>query len=503
MNIAARNLKIFSLLLIAGVLSLLVAVVAPRDTEPSVHPSLLQIAQQTPTLPVAILVQQRTIDLHLQEIVTEQGGTITRDLPIVKGFAAQVPAGLIPALGREPSVRWISPDSLVRSAACAGCYTASKLASPYPRAVGADIVWNRSTQILGRGIGVAIIDSGVNDQGDLYLRNTGTNRLTARVAYNAGYNTSSFDAYGHGNHVAGIVGGNGSRSNSAYVGIAPEVNIINVKVSDDQNSGVASTSSIVAGMQWVYNNRLTYNIRVVNISMTDSVVESYHVSALSAAAELLWFNNIVVVVAAGNSGTGALAAPANDPFVITVGAIDDHGTPQITDDTVPAWSASGTTIDGFKKPDLVAPGTNLVSLMPGEQSILSNTYPQNIVTSATGVKYFRMSGTSMSAPVVTGAVALLLQDEPRLTPDQVKQRLLMTARPFGDRSRTGAGYLYIPAMIDGTSTASANTGIQISRILQDGTNPTTWNSANWSTAKWSTAKWSTAKWSTAKWSTAR
>ena len=110
-------------------------------------------------------------------------------------------------------------------------------------------------------------------------------------------------------------------------------------------------------------------------AMTDSVVESYHVSALSVAAELLWFHNIVVVVSAGNSGTAALAASANDPFVITVGATDDRGTPAITDDTVPTWSASGRTIDGFNKPDLVAPGTNIVSLLSSDNSLLAAAYP--------------------------------------------------------------------------------------------------------------------------------
>jgi serine protease AprX len=461
--------------------------------EPSAHPNLLQMAKQNPTMIVAVLIQQRVDDPQLKVMITQHGGLITRSLPIVNGFVARVPAGLIPEIGRVPSVRWISPDNQVASTDCTGCYDGSKMLSAYIRTVGADQVWNRALPIRGRSIGVAVVDSGVNPQGDLFLRNTGTNRIVANVrATTEDYNSTPYDAYGHGNHVAGIIGGNGSSSSGQYIGIAPEVNIINVRVSDDQ--GAATTSSLVNGLQWVLDNRDKYNIRVVNISLTDSVIESYNVSALAAAVELLWFNNIVVVVAAGNSGDGGIAAPANDPFVITVGATNDRGTPDISDDFIPLFSASGKTVDGFAKPDLVAPGTNIVSLMMG--GLLPWKYPQNIVQAANGFPYFRMSGTSMAAPMVTGAVALLLQDEPSLTPDQVKFRLKATARPFNTPARAGSGYLNIPAAIDGTTTDSANTGIAISQMLWDGANSTVWDSAKWSTAKWSTAKWSTAKWST-------
>ena len=231
------------------------------------------------------------------------------------------------------------------------------------------------------------------------------------------------------------------------------------------------------------------------------LLSPYHVSALDAAVELLWFNKIVVVVAAGNTGNSAIAAPANDPFVITVGASDDRGTPASADDKVAAWSSCGTTIDQFAKPDLVAPGVNLVAPLPVPNSFLAVKYPGNVIAGTSGESYFRMSGTSVAAPVVSGVVALLLQAQPNLTPDQVKYRLMATTRLLANPTCSGAGLVNIQQAIDSTTTQSANTGIVISRMLNDGSNPTVWNSATWSTAKWSTAKWSTAKWSTAKWST--
>ncbi|MDZ4720447.1 MAG: S8 family serine peptidase [Roseiflexaceae bacterium] len=280
------------------------------------------------------------------------------------------------------------------------------------------------------------------------------------------------------------------------------MSVIIQKTSHDLNQGTASTSSMVAGMQWIYENRATYNIRVVNISLTDSVIESYHVSVLSAAAEVLWFNGIVVVVAAGNGGAGSLAAPANDPFVITVGAADDKATSDPSDDTMPSWSSYGVTVDGITKPDLVAPGVSLTAPLAVPNSYLAQQYPGNVTPGIGGAQNFTMSGTSVAAPVVSGAVALLIQSNPSLTPDQVKYRLKATARVFGNSAQTGAGELNIKKAVDTNTILPANQGITISALNNDGSLPATWNSAS-STAKWSTAKWSTAKWSTAKWSTAR
>ena len=177
--------------------------------------------------------------------------------------------------------------------------------------------------------------------------------------------------------------------------------------------------------------------------------------------------------------------PPNDPFVITVGAVDDRGTASIRDDTIPSYSAYGPTLEGNLKPDLVAPGTNIISDLAGTNSVVYRDHAGNRVNNY----YFRMSGTSMAAPMVAGAVALLLQDEPNLNPDQVKYRIKATANhnifqwPRYNLLQAGAGYLDIYAAINGRTTQSANTLTLASLLLWTGRTPPHWGSMRWD---WST-----------------
>ena len=276
------------------------------------------------------------------------------------------------------------------------------------------------------------------------------------------------------------------------------MNLVNVKVSN--NVGNATTSDLIDGLQWIKDNKATYNIKVVNISLNSTVAESYHTSPLDAAVEILWFNGIVVVVAAGNNGTGTgpvtLYPPANDPFVITVGATDDKGTPALSDDAMAVFSAYGTTEDSFAKPDLVAPGRNLISLLASTSAYGYVNHPVHRVDAS----YFRMSGTSMAAPVVSGAVALLLQDEPGLTPDQVKYRLKATANTTWagyTAAQAGAGYLDIYAAVNGTTTQSANTNQVVSTLLTTGSgavnSAVNWNSVNWNSVNWNSVNWNSGQ----------
>jgi len=373
----------------------------------------------------------------------------------------------------------------------------------YLDTLGVRSVWQQG--ITGGGITVAVIDSGIWVDAD-FMRlpgdycqpgGCGSNRLKAGFSFNdqAVYTN---DNYGHGTHVAGIIGGNGQKSGGFYQGVAPQVDLINLKVCD--NYGMAYESDVVEAMQWVYENKdqPAYRIRIVNLSINSTVDQSYHTSPIDAAAEILWFNGVVVIASAGNGSADGYntinAAPANDPFIITVGAVDEGGTPDRVDDFIAGFSAYGTTLDGFNKPDLVAPGKDIVSVL-AKESWWRNEYPGRFVENI----YFRASGTSMSAPMVTGAVALLLQDEPHLTPDQVKFRLLNTGSLISNAVGNNYPYLDVYAAVNGTSTESANTGLVASQLLWSGTQPVTWGSVSWNSVSWNSVSWNSVSWNSVSW----
>jgi len=484
-----------SILLVVALLLPLAAVRPGPGATPRAQPSLLQLAAERPDETVAVIVQKTVRDARVENLVARLGGTVTQDLHIINAFGAQLPGKAVAELAQADGVRWVSLDAPMLESVCPQCIDTTRLANAYIRAIHADQLWNESPYRQGQGIAVAVVDSGVNPQQDLYTV-MGVNRLIAAAAFNNGYNQSVYDGYGHGNHVAGIIGGNGSRSNGAYIGVAPMANIVNVKVSDDQ--GAATAANVVAGLQWILTNKDAYNIRVVNLSLNSAVPEAYVTNPIDAAVEILWFNKIVVVVSAGNVGVGALYPPANDPFVITVGATDDRGTASLADDVIPSWSGYGTVVTGVQKPELVAPGTNIVSLMANPNSVLATAHPSNVV----GGIYFRMSGTSMASPMVAATAALLLQDEPNLTPDQVKYRLMATANhnwPGYNATKAGAGYLDAYAAVTGTTTQSANTGRRASGLLWTGSQPVNWDSVNWNSVNWNSVNWNSVNWNSVNW----
>ncbi len=464
------------------------------------QPQLLQAAEQSPEQAVMVIVQKADRSTQAEELAVRLGGKVTKNLHIINAFAAEMSAAAARQLAGSPAVRWVSLDAGMTSTACSQCIDTTNLTNAYIRAIRADIIWNNSPYLQGQGIGVAVVDSGINPNGDLYTA-MGVNRQVANVRFNSDSNQNPSDGYGHGTHVSSIVGGDGSESGGKYIGVAPMVNIINVKISND--NGSTDTSSVVQGLQWVLDNKVKYNIRVVNLSMNSTVAELYHTSPLDAAVEILWFNKIVVVVSAGNQGGGAIYPPANDPFVITVGATDDKGTSSLSDDAIANFSAYGTTSNGFKKPDLVAPGKNIIARLVNTNMGLAQAHPANVIS---GI-YFKMSGTSVAAPVVSGAVALLLQDEPNLNPDQVKYRLMSTANKSWagyNTTKAGAGCLDIYAAIIGTTTTPANTNIPVSNLLTTGPNgvltPTVnWNSVNWNSVNWNSVNWNSVNWNSVNW----
>jgi serine protease AprX len=335
---------------------------------------------------------------------------------------------------------------------------------------------------------------------------------------------SSTDDYGHGTWVSGIAAGRGwglgtSTSEGQYVGIAPDANLIELKVTD--LNGQAHTSDVINALQWVTDNRATYNIRVVNLSLVSSVAESYTTSALDAAVELAWLKGIVVVVSAGNAGPNTLLyAPANDPYVITVGATDDKGTAGTSDDQLAPWSSYGTTQDGFAKPDLVAPGRHIVGPLAGGNVTLSSLFPGNILSGLNNL-YIQLSGTSAAAPVVSGSVADLLQARPNMRPDYVKGLLRQTAIPVAGVG-TGAGYPQILRAANynddlnranvglvpnnyvaqaGCQTLPAGTDCSQANWANVSWNSVSWNSVSWNSVSWNSVSWNSVSWNSVSWNT--
>lgn len=455
---------------------------------PRLHPMLARLALEAPTREVAVIVQRADATTEAESLVRRLGGEITGELGIINALAARFTASALLELAASPSVKWISPDAEVED-------TGSDLSDPedavptsaFIGTIGADLLWAQQPSLQGQGITVAVVDSGIDRHPDLNEEPSwgSPSRIVDRLR-NPG------DLYGHGTHIAGIIGGNGFLSDGAYPGVAPQVNLANVHVT--RIRGAARTSDIIRGLQWIYENYAALNIRIVNVSLNSTVAESYHTSPLDAALEVLWFNGIVVIVSAGNRGEDAtLYPPANDPFVITVGALDDYGTVDPSDDSLAAYSAFGVTSDGFAKPEILAPGNNIVSLQAIPWSLLSWQHPDHRV----GSYYFRMSGTSMASAVTAGGAALLLQDEPGLNPDQVKYRLMATSRPFGEGS--GPGSLDIYAAVHGESTMAANTGIPLSRLLESGPEPILWGSVNWGSVNWGAVNWGAVNWGAVNW----
>ena len=367
-------------------------------------------------------------------------------------------------------------------------------------------VWNQG--LTGEAVTVAVIDSGISPHADF------GDRLLAQVSFNANAQTVN-DTNGHGTHVAGIVGGNGFSSNRKYVGVAPQVNLVSLKVLDE--SGRAYESDTVAAMQWVLENKDLYNIRIVNLSINSNLEQTYHESALNLAAEILWFNNIVVVASAGNRSKDGLfytitASPANDPYIITVGSSDEKDTDDRLDDTISLYSAHGKTLSGHIKPDIIAPGYNIISTLSPHSSWLTE-HPDRVEGNGA---YFRMSGTSMAAPIVSGAVALLLQSEPHLTPDQVKYRLMHTGSNIDPLwydslldSHTYA-YVNVQQAVNTPTTELANEGLMPHSTLAkmamiaywastSDSEEIDWESVDWESVNWDAVEWESVNWASVNW----
>lgn len=477
-----------------------------QDREGTVDRAVQDVAQRRPQETVRVFVQARTAR-DAESAARGSAGVVRQSLPEIGAVATELRAGDAAAVAKRPGVKRIALDPQVRvtgpllddkDEGDKEGRDNSRPAFVAPDAIGANQLWARG--ITGKGIGIAVLDSGVQSRPDF-----GTpSRVTASERFNRGA-SSAADQYGHGTWVAGIAAGDGRSSGGRYTGIAPGANVINLKVSDD--TGMAYTSDVIRAVFWAIQNRQQHNIRVMNLSLLSSLQEGYATSLLAASVEMAWHSGIVVIASAGNAGGARTvrSAPANDPYIVTVGATDDRATKQVSDDALAWFSSFGPTPDGFAKPDVVAPGRRLVGALASPGSRLAKEYASKVVDR----QYIQLSGTSAAAPVVSGAVALILQAKPQATPDQVKWLLARTARGVGgDRAGTGAGQVdaYAAATYSG-SLDRANKGLSPNRLVELAYRALTgrtsgnvsWDSVSWDSVSWDSVSWDSVSWDSVSW----
>ncbi|HWY70963.1 MAG TPA: S8 family peptidase [Terriglobales bacterium] len=369
------------------------------------------------------------------------GVQFKREFGAVSGASVRISVNMLERLLQDDKVLYVSPDRPNKSAW-----------DDAPQPVN-DAIARQNYGVDGTGIGIAVIDSGVYQHDDLQTADMTNSRVVYSESFVPG-DASTNDAYGHGTHVAGIVAGNGHDSAGRFYGIAPKANIINLRVLDANGGG--SDSQVIAAINRAIQLKNQYNIRVINLSLGRPVFESYTLDPLCQAVEAAWKAGIVVVTAAGNMGRdnsfgeqgyATIEAPGNDPNVITVGAMSPQGTWTRTDDIVASYSSKGPSLlDHILKPDIMAPGNKITSLLsPG--STLSGLAPLSAIIKPTqltwlcdvfagqsdcgatspGPQYMQLSGTSMATPVVAGGAALMIQSNPNITPDMVKARMMRSA----------------------------------------------------------------------------
>jgi serine protease AprX len=429
-----------------------------------------------------VQMQKGTTPAAGKRMVRALGGRVTSPtLRLINGFGAKLSRRAVKRLRHRRGVKAVSLNAGMTASAAdtSGGYTcpstdattvAAKPASGFGRdvdptvenyngrldqpmihSIRADRAWYRTQ---GRGIGVAVVDTGIaGDIPDFQTPGWNGSRVIASAVTNP-CATDANDEYGHGTHVAGLIAGNSmlypsdSRYFGRYMGVAPRANLISVKVSDDD--GNTTVLDVINGIQFAVDNKVRYGIRVINLSLSSATAESYKTDPLAAAAEQAWNSGIVVVAAAGNealTNDGVTFAPANDPWVITVGALDDRNSWSRYDDILAPWSSHGLTQDGVRKPEVLAPGAGLISALAPE-SDFAHLCPTCVVDG----RYFKAGGTSMATAVASGAVALILEEHPWWSPNQVKGALMSTL----DDVPGAGGVIDVDDALDANSSWSTN-----------------------------------------------
>ena len=471
-----------------------------------ISPSLLKGAKRHPSQYVRVIIRSTNGRIspalsaftHVNQFADDERGGLDRRLSLVDGVSATVRAGALPRLMRVPNLI-VTPDVQVHVSG----YSSTQL---WPYETGVSKAWSGPDAPRSGSVpAIAVVDSGIEaDRQDF------NGRVVANVKFTTLPDDSPGDGRGHGTFVAGIAAGGAD----GYTGATPQAPIVSLDVMDD--NGVARTSDVIAAAQWILANKSTYNIRVANFSLHSATQSHFFRDPLDAAVEKLWFNGVVVVAAAGNYGypdrpSGVVYAPGNDPFVITVGAIDIGGTKNIRDDVNAPWSAYGRTLDGFIKPDLAAPGRYMVGPVP-TGSTLAIQRADKVVAPG----YIQLSGTSFAAPVIAGAAAQILAKHPEFTPDQVKGALMASTKYVDDapEGSVGVGELQMSRAslllhppnpnraLDQWVKRNALTGeVTFDAVswLDVAQSNVSWDSVSWDSVSWADAAWNVVSWADVSW----
>jgi serine protease AprX len=473
-----------------------------KHSETYVSPVLTKHAKARSDSRMAVIITvDPSVDTamgRVRSILARAGINPYRSLDVIGAIAVNLPAKQLDKIAEIPGLT-VTPDAPVHVSG----YTSTQL---WPYESGLSRGWSGpDAPAPGTAPTIAVLDSGIQPG-----RADFGNRVLASVNLSTLPANSPGDGRGHGTFVAGIAAGGAD----GYAGATPQANLVSVDVMDD--NGVARTSDVIAGCQWVLANKSKYNIRIANLSLHSAIASNFTTDPLDKAVEKLWFGGVVVVAAAGNYGSptgpsGVLYAPGNDPFVITVGAIDIGGTKNRNDDFNAPWSAYGRTLDGFMKPDLAAPGRYMVGPVPAT-STLAVQRADKIVAPG----YIQLSGTSFAAPAVAGAVAQILAKHPEYTPDQVKGVLMVSAKPVDDAAvgSVGVGELQMGRAVLVMTPPNPNKGLD-RFVVSDPTGgqvfdavswasaakaSVSWNSVSWSDVSWTDAAWNVVSWTDVSWS---
>jgi len=452
---------------------------------------------------------------------------VTEHMTTLDAVVAQLPLDHVADLELEPGVLSVTPDTGVRLLGTVDGVDPNKYAGSWLKvAKNTKLIEMWQKGWTGKGVDVALIDSGVAPVDGLAVNVINGPDLSFESQAD---NLTDIDTYGHGTHLAGLIAGRDSSIppghededvDRAFVGAAPGARIVSLKVAS--SDGATDVSQVIASIDWVIEHRNSdgLNIRVLNLSFGTDSTQDYRLDPLAYAAEVAWLHGIVVVVSAGNAGLGTsvLTDPAYDPYVIAVGADDTNGTDDPKDDTIPTWQSRGNTT---RHPDLVAPGKSIVSLRdPG-----SFVDSENPAARLGGSRFFKGSGSSQAAAIVSGAAAALLQQRPAMTPDQVKALLMNTAVPLvgADPVAQGAGLInlhrareaQVPSVAAAAQTWPRATGLgslQQARgsvvVTDDGVALTgeqtifgdQWDAVAWANASWDATTWSGGSWNGRTWS---